>query len=723
LALKKGQKLGPYEVEAPAGAGGMGEVYRARDTRLDRTVAIKVLPEHSAWNDEARIRFEREAKTISGLNHPNICTLYDVGHQDGTDYLVMEFLQGESLAERLRKGKLEVQETLQIGAQIAAALDAAHRRGLVHRDLKPGNVILTKEGAKLLDFGLAKFQVEAVEGMGNETQTTPVTGAGAIVGTLQYMSPEQLEGREADARSDIFALGATLYEMLTGERAFSGESKASLIGSIMKDVPRSISEISPLLPPALDRTIRKCLEKSPDDRWQSARDLRDELLWLGSTDAASVAVANAPARRRWRTRVVPTLLLAVAMVSTYLFIKVNQERGKAELATQSAEKRGQFLTDVLTSSFPHGYGDQTTVLDILDQASQRLNGAFPDEPGIEAELRKSLGIAYDQIDHPQQALRELTTALTLSEKVHGSTDDMSLGLMSELSWIRFVLDERRERLEILQRLESALTERFGETDERTISVRSQLAAQWERLGSIDRALEISEATWKLCTEFFGEDSSLTLDAQNQCAWLLLQSQQFDSSQKLARAAYEQAQKLYGEGDPQFRDARSLFAATYIARGAIDSAKSLYGNRESPDTYGIERVFQGDFDLTRGHYQLLVFFETWCPVSRLAMVDLGRVDRQYRQFGLNTTGMTRVNRSATDEGVIPYLKELNDEFTVVKENGRSWNYFRCGGTPSIRLLADGFLIWEKGGYTNVAIPTVMLEGMVEAADRPRKLSAQ
>jgi eukaryotic-like serine/threonine-protein kinase len=267
MSLQSGQRLGPYEIEAPAGKGGMGEVYRARDTRLDRTVAIKILPSHAAMNAEARARFEREAKTISSLNHPHICTLYDVGHQDGIDYLVMEFMEGEPLDERLKRGRFETVEALNIGAQIAAALDAAHRKGLIHRDLKPSNIYLTKEGAKLLDFGLAKLHAEAVTGMETETRTTPVTGSGAIVGTLQYMSPEQLEGREADARSDVFAFCATLYEMLTGQRAFSGESRASLIGSIMKEQPRSISELQEASPPALDRLIKKCLQKDPDDRW------------------------------------------------------------------------------------------------------------------------------------------------------------------------------------------------------------------------------------------------------------------------------------------------------------------------------------------------------------------------------------------------------------------------------------------------------------------------
>src|SRR3989442_5858560 len=226
MTISAGSRLGPYEVLAPIGAGGMGEVYRARDTRLDRTVAIKVLPQHLSASSEVRQRFEREAKTISSLSHPHICALYDVGNQDGVEYLVMEFLEGETLADRLSRGPLPSEQILRYGIETADALDKAHRQGIVHRDLKPGNVMLTKAGVKLLDFGLAKLREAEAEPLASRlsalaTQGTPLTAEGTILGTLQYMAPEQLEGKEADARTDIFAFGAVLYEMATGRRAFS----------------------------------------------------------------------------------------------------------------------------------------------------------------------------------------------------------------------------------------------------------------------------------------------------------------------------------------------------------------------------------------------------------------------------------------------------------------------------------------------------------------------
>jgi len=281
----------------------MGEVYRARDARLGRDVAIKILPQHLSSNPQLRERFDREARAISSLNHPRICTLYDVGHQDGVDFLVMEYLEGESLADRLRRSPIPLKETLRIGMEVCEALDTAHRARIIHRDLKPGNIMLTKGGAKLMDFGLAKA---ALAGMASEgaaapllsaaktisgiSPISPLTTAGELLGTIQYMSPEQLEGKEADARSDIFGLGAVLYEMVTGKRPFDGKSQISVASAILEKDPEPISAIQPLTPPSLERVVKTCLEKNPDDRFQSARDVRLELKWIGEGAAQSPSI-------------------------------------------------------------------------------------------------------------------------------------------------------------------------------------------------------------------------------------------------------------------------------------------------------------------------------------------------------------------------------------------------------------------------------------------------
>ena len=316
MTIAAGTRLGPYEISSRIGAGGMGEVWKARDTRLERNVAIKVLPPALASDTQFRQRFEREAKTISQLNHPHICTLYDVG--DG--YLVMELIEGDSLADRLEKGPLPLADTLKFGAQVADALDRAHRAGIVHRDLKPGNIMITRSGAKLLDFGLARSAV--VDVADGATMQKPLTQEGTILGTFQYMAPEQLDGVEADTRTDIFSLGAVLYEMATGRRAFDGKTRTSLIAAIVKDQPRPISELVPLTPPALEHVIAKCLEKDPEDRWQSARDVAQELRWVsesGSYPAVAAPPQTTPRKNRERIAWGITALAGMTAVAATLF--------------------------------------------------------------------------------------------------------------------------------------------------------------------------------------------------------------------------------------------------------------------------------------------------------------------------------------------------------------------------------------------------------------------
>ncbi len=300
MPIQPGRRLGPYELLTAIGAGGMGEVYKARDTRLDRTVAIKVLPTHLADRSELRERFEREAKTIASLNHPHICTLHDVGHQDEIDFLVMEYVEGETLAQRLVKGSLPIQHVLQYAIEISDALDKAHRKGITHRDLKPGNVMLSKSGTKLLDFGLAKLKQEVAPSIPDSQLPTlqgNITSEGTILGTLQYMAPEQVEGKqnEIDARTDIFAFGAVVYEMATGRKAFEGKTSASVMAKILEAEPPSMASLQPMTPPALDRVVRKCLAKEPEKRWQAASDVCDELKWVADTGSqASLAPAAAP---------------------------------------------------------------------------------------------------------------------------------------------------------------------------------------------------------------------------------------------------------------------------------------------------------------------------------------------------------------------------------------------------------------------------------------------
>ncbi|MGE5278279.1 MAG: protein kinase domain-containing protein [Acidobacteriota bacterium] len=352
MPLSPGSRLGPYEIQSSLGAGGMGEVYKARDQRLDRTVAVKVLPQQLSGSPEVRQRFEREARTISQLSHPHICALYDVGQDGETDYLVMEYLEGETLSARLARGALPLEQTLRYGVEIADALDRAHRQGIVHRDLKPGNVMLTKSGVKLLDFGLAKSMAPAAQPSSLTSLPTQqgLTQEGTLLGTFQYMAPEQLEGREADARSDIFALGAVLYEMATGRKAFSGTSQASLISAIMKENPSPIASLQPASPPALDRVVSTCLVKDPEERWQSAADVKRELRWIGESSAATLAAPAAAPRRR--TPPLPwiglTLMSAVAAWLAFSGARRTPVAGSAVRSSILMPERVQFRSGAIS---------------------------------------------------------------------------------------------------------------------------------------------------------------------------------------------------------------------------------------------------------------------------------------------------------------------------------------------------------------------------------------
>jgi serine/threonine protein kinase len=400
MPLAPGTKLGPYEVQQPLGAGGMGEVYRAKDVRLDRSVAIKVLASHLSSSPELKQRMEREARAISSLNHANICQLYDIGSQDGTDFLVMEFLEGESLAQRLRKGPMPLPEVLKVGISIAEALTVAHRQGIVHRDLKPGNIMLTKSGAKLMDFGLAKSAAPGVASaassapllsaaytMSQGSPMSPLTSVGTVIGTIQYMSPEQIEGKEADARSDLFALGAVLYEMTSGNRPFEGKSQISVASAILEKDPEPISKIQPLTPPAFEYLVTACLAKNPDDRFQTAQDVALQLRWIARSGPQAPRSSERKHSQRELWAWLAAGILAVALVALGLWSRGNRSPQQATYfsATLPFAARGLAVS-------PNGH----TVAVVGRRESDRTDSLWLYDPGSEdaTNLANTAGASF-----------------------------------------------------------------------------------------------------------------------------------------------------------------------------------------------------------------------------------------------------------------------------------------------------------------------------------------
>ncbi len=389
LSLTPGVRLGPYEILSPLGAGGMGEVYRARDSRLGRDVAVKVLPPPLAGDDKARLRFQREAKAISALSHPHICTLHDVGSEAGLEYLVMELIEGESLAGRLSRGPLPPAQALRIAGEIGAALDAAHRLGIVHRDLKPANVMLTRSGAKLLDFGLARLRERdpdvAFPFLKTEAEAeteSELTQAGTVLGTLSYMAPEQLEGRPSDARADIFSFGAVVYEMLTGRRAFAGETRAAVISSILTANPPSVTSSLPALPVALNRIVATCLAKDPEERWQNAADVGRQLSSLA--DAGPAAKDHSAPPRGAFSRWLPWVVAAVAAVAMGLAARALVRKGAGGPMASTTVRFS--LAPPPNGGF--GFSVEQTFLAVSPDGSQLVYSATEPEGGQRLWLRQ-----------------------------------------------------------------------------------------------------------------------------------------------------------------------------------------------------------------------------------------------------------------------------------------------------------------------------------------------
>lgn len=725
--ISMGTVIGQYIIKRIIASGGMGTVFEALQENPRRPVAVKIIKSTLA-DDSAIKRLEYEAQMLARLQHPGIAQIYEAGSYNMGDttipFFAMEYIaNAKSISEYAADKRLSTRERLDLFLQVCDAIHHGHQRGIVHRDLKPSNILVDSTGrVKIIDFGVARATDADMK------QAAAQTAVGQIVGSVQYMSPEQFDAdpHDIDTRSDVYALGLVLYELLSGELPYVTDSDRlfDFASEVREGKTIPLGTKNKALKGDLEAIVHRALQRDREQRYQSAYGLAQDIRRFIAGDAV---VARRPglsyqlqvfARRHkaiiGMVSAAFVLLLTGIIITTSLLFKVEEERQKAELASQKAVEGQKFLSIVLTSAFPPGFGDGITVLDIIDRASQMLTGAFPDDPGIEAELRTSLGNAYLNIDHYEQAERELLIALGLSESVLGKSDDKTLAILNDLGFVYSITGDNKKKLDIRTTVENAMTERFGSSHIEVLTAKSDVAGALTDVGRISEARNLSEEVWKGYKDHLGADSFSTLYEQLRYSWLLLESGRTDEAEELADDALKKVKgQVRSENSRLLKQAMSCLAATFIVQGKIDSAKTLYGDREIPEKFGIERTFQGDFDLNNEPFQLLVFFETWCPFSHQAMIRLEQVNRQYRQFGLNIIGLTSVTKNSTDEDVFNYLKDENIDFAVFKENGRAWNYFNCAGTPSIRLLCKGYIIWEYAYLAPDQIPTKILEGIVSA----------
>ncbi len=590
----------------------------------------------------------------------------------------------------------------------------------MHRDLKPSNILVDSNGrVRVIDFGVARATGADMQ------QAKAQTRVGQIIGSVHYMSPEQFDAdpHDIDTRSDVYALGLVLYELLAGELPYNVDSSSifDIAEEIRQGRLRNLSLFDRSLGGEVEAIVHKALEKDRENRYQSAFGLAQDIRRF----LAGEAVTARPTGFGYQLQVFArrnkalialvsaafVLLVTGIVVTSSLLVRVDAERRRAEAESQKATAGREFLTAVLASAVPHGYGDTTTVADVLDSASEKIDGAFVDEPEVEAEVRRSLGMAYLNIGHWAQAEQQLETALALRKRALGTAHEKTIQSIEDLQLTYGILDDPKGALELEREWINAVAERAGASDPSPFLSQSRMAYKLERVGRFAEAQQMAGEIWEAESSALGQGSEEALSAQAHYSWLLMRNGRYEQADEVARDALARSIEALGKDHEITAETRSAAAAVDIAQGKLSEARELYGNQRIPDEISIESEFQGEFDVKSQPFQLLVFFEEWCPYSQNAIPRAETIARQYRGQGLDVIGFTAVSRSSTDDAVRQLLADKHISFTTVKENGRLFNYFNCQGTPSFRLLHNGYLIWENELNYNVPIPIRMVEGML------------
>jgi len=720
------ERIGQYEIKRVIASGGMGTVFEALQDNPRRPVAVKVV-KGSLESREAVQRLEYEAQVLARLRHPGIAQIYEAGSFDDRGTLVpffaMEYIpNARAITEFASDKGMNHRQRLELFLQVCDAVHHGHQRGIVHRDLKPSNILVDSNGrVRIIDFGVARATGADM------LQAKAQTRVGQLIGTVHYMSPEQFDAdpHDIDTRSDVYALGLVLYELLAGELPYDVNTGSifDIATEVREGRLRQLSTHDKRLGGELEAIVHKALKKDRENRYQSAFGLAQDIRRY----LAGEAVTARPPGVSYQLRVFArrnkaligmvsaafVLLVAGIIITTSLLVRVDAERRRAESESQRATAGREFLTAVLASAVPHGYGDTTTVADVLDSASEKIVGAFDDEPEVEAEVRRSLGMGYLNIGRWSQAEKQLKIVLALRKQALGASDDKTIQSIEDLQLAYLVLGDSRGILELERELLSARAQRAGSSDPAEFLGQSSMAYSLERVGDLSEAQRVAREIWEANSTALGPESEEALSDLAHFSWLLMKNGRYEQAQEVALDALTRSIEAHGSDHNVTATTRSVVAAVNIAQGKIGEARELYGNRQIPAEISIEREFLGEFDANSGPYQLLVFFEEWCPFSQNAMPRAEKTFRQYRLQGLDVIGFTKVSRNSTDDDMRQFLADQNITFTTVKENGRLWNFFNCRGTPSFRLLHDGYLIWENRINSYEPIALRMVEGMVAA----------
>ena len=711
------KKIGQYHIKRVIASGGMGTVFEGVQENPRRSVAIKVI-KGSDVSEKSVGRLKYEAQMLARLRHQGIAEIYEAGtyeeHGHAVPFFAMEFIpNAKTITEYANLRKLSVDERLELFLQVCDAVNFGHQRGIVHRDLKPDNILVdSRNRVRIIDFGLARATDSDLR------QTNVHTEVGQIVGSLQYMSPEQFEAdsRDLDIRSDVYSLGVVLYELLSGSLPYDlSAKKVYEIASIIREKePLPLGKSGKKVAVEVDVILQKCLRKEREMRYQTAYGLEQDIGRFLSGDAIVARSPSLAYQIKIFTRKNKLLvgsfatafvvLIAGVIISTTLLVQVTAE-------SERAKKAHSFLTNMFESAIPEGYGDQVPIIRLLDKSTKMLEGAFPDDPEIEADIRHSLGLGYFRLSRFKEAREHLSYALSLRKETLGELHPKTRVSLEKLNTLNSVTGDFESYLAICKEICRIDSLRDGTRDGNAFYSKISVIGALERSGQISEALKLAMETSEFCNTEYPGNIKYRNEIDQNLAWLLMQSGSFDDAGKLARETFETATTKIEDG-AYARDSKSILAASLITRGKLDESAELYGN--FPALPGLDRDYemQGSFNPDESDIQLIIFFEEWCPFCDRMMRRVEKLFRQYHNYGIDMVGVTSLWNPSTREDCEKFLKKRNISFPIIKEGGKAFSHYNGTGVPLVVLVYKGKLIWEKHVPSVEPISRHMLEGIVK-----------